>query len=642
MVRQNGKVALGLCLIALVFLVGFALWALPDKAAQINVASDTTSAHFWLNDSLVFANDTCVVASWQVEGVRSLRFNDAGVIGADHRSLCTSTATLELELPDGTEQSLTLTRDVVFELLPARLIIAFSVVLLVSAALFAPQTRHLFISDSSRVGQALPPKGMLLAACTIVLMGIALRTDFLSAPMRTDEAWTFNEFVSAPLAQSLISYRAANNHPLHTFLAHLSYLTFGGEPWALRLPAFFAGILIIPLTLRVGASWYGRYSGLLAAGLVAASSHLVAYSTNARGYTLVTACFLGLLWLAPKLAKSGKHRHWLIYSILTVAGFYSVPTMLYAFAVVWLWLLLTLLQTPQATRQQGLIRLFFWTGIAGGITLALYAPALLMTLRADQSSLSLSNLKTLTWQAFAEGTTFILRLGWQIWNTDLGAGISALLVLGFVIAVLFHGRVSRQNVSLTPIVLIVSTLLVFVQLGNTYLRLWLFLLPLYFIISAGGIMHLVRWLAGFRLPAQLRLQAHASAAVLIVTVGLSGILALQVHLTRSAVSDGETGIFNEPEEIVNLLQQTLQPTDYVLCSESCHQLRFYLNRVGLSHVELGHSRGQMQNRRVFVVVVDSRQTLDEMYRYGISPDQFQAPVLIHKFPTSALYVTEPL
>ena len=62
---------------------------------------------------------------------------------------------------------------------------------------------------------------------------------------------------------------------------------FGNEVWAIRLPALVAGIALVPATFAFARVLYGRAAGLLAAAFVAASSTLVEYSTNARGYTLV-------------------------------------------------------------------------------------------------------------------------------------------------------------------------------------------------------------------------------------------------------------------------------------------------------------------------------------------------------------------
>ena len=126
--------------------------------------------------------------------------------------------------------------------------------------------------------------------------------------MRVDEAMSFIEFASKPLALGVSYYPAPNNHLFHTVLEHLSFVIFGEHEWALRLPAFLAGVLLIPAAYITARIHYGRNSGLIAATLVAVSSTLILYSTNARGYTLVCLFFLLLLSAAGFLVKTNTVR----------------------------------------------------------------------------------------------------------------------------------------------------------------------------------------------------------------------------------------------------------------------------------------------------------------------------------------------
>ena len=117
----------------------------------------------------------------------------------------------------------------------------------------------------------------------ITAVGIAVRWASLFQPIRYDEAATWIDYASRPLAQSLSDYRFPNNHLLHTLLVHMSAALFGSAPWALRLPAFVAGILVVPLTWAAGRALYSPSAGLLSAALAATSASLTLYSTNARG-----------------------------------------------------------------------------------------------------------------------------------------------------------------------------------------------------------------------------------------------------------------------------------------------------------------------------------------------------------------------
>ena len=117
----------------------------------------------------------------------------------------------------------------------------------------------------------------------------------LFQPIRYDEAATWIDYASQPLAQALSDYRFPNNHLFHTLLVHVSAALFGDSPWALRIPAFVAGVLVVPLVWAVGRALYSQSAGLISAALAATSASLTLYSTNARGYTMLCCLTLAAL-----------------------------------------------------------------------------------------------------------------------------------------------------------------------------------------------------------------------------------------------------------------------------------------------------------------------------------------------------------
>src|SRR5262249_38761495 len=156
---------------------------------------------------------------------------------------------------------------------------------------------------------------------------------------RFDEASSFNRYVQFPFYICVSNYSAPNNHVFYTLLARFSYLIFGNEPWALRLPAFLAGIILIALCYAVIRDMYGRAAGLFAAAMTASSSILIEYSTNARGYTVTAVLFLGMLWLAQFLLRTANPFAWVLFSILGALGLFTVPVMAYPIAAIVLWLM---------------------------------------------------------------------------------------------------------------------------------------------------------------------------------------------------------------------------------------------------------------------------------------------------------------
>jgi len=116
-----------------------------------------------------------------------------------------------------------------------------------------------------------------------------------------DEAYTFIHFASREFKHILADYSAPNNHIFHTILVGISYRLFGGQAWALRLPAFIAGCLIVPAMYITTRRFFSSAQALAASALIAVMPWFITYSVNARGYTmlilfaLLLANFAGIL-----------------------------------------------------------------------------------------------------------------------------------------------------------------------------------------------------------------------------------------------------------------------------------------------------------------------------------------------------------
>ncbi|MEZ5365662.1 MAG: glycosyltransferase family 39 protein [Bryobacterales bacterium] len=156
----------------------------------------------------------------------------------------------------------------------------------------------------------------------IILAGVVIRLIHLGAPMRYDEAYTFNSYVyaePAPYSGRLL----ANNHVLHSIAsASLNDAVVGDAPWAIRLPAFLAGVLLIPAIYLLLARFASAEAALVATGLTAASPPLVAYSVNARGYTLVALLFLGLAAVTLELQRRDDRALWAYFVLFATAGLF--------------------------------------------------------------------------------------------------------------------------------------------------------------------------------------------------------------------------------------------------------------------------------------------------------------------------------
>ena len=210
----------------------------------------------------------------------------------------------------------------------------------------------------------------------ITLLAAATRGFYLAQPMLHDEAYTFIAFASRPLLPAISDYALPNNHIFHTLLVYLAYHLLGNQPWIIRLPAFVAGVAIVPLAYAAGAIFYNRKAGLLSAGIVAAAPLLINYSANARGYTLVCALTLCAAALAAYVKDHRNRIAWALLALTCALGFYTIPIMLYPAGMLVVWLALSGLFKDIAQDY----RRAFWGYLLGaclllvGLTALLYTP----------------------------------------------------------------------------------------------------------------------------------------------------------------------------------------------------------------------------------------------------------------------------
>ena len=104
---------------------------------------------------------------------------------------------------------------------------------------FRAVVEHLFIAEKE-------PLYIYLILAGITGIGFILRVLDINQSIAYDEAYTFIQYASKPFKYILADYSAPNNHIFHTILMGTTYRLFGAQPWILRLPAFSAGVLMIP------------------------------------------------------------------------------------------------------------------------------------------------------------------------------------------------------------------------------------------------------------------------------------------------------------------------------------------------------------------------------------------------------------
>jgi uncharacterized membrane protein len=502
-----------------------------------------------------------------------------------------------------------------------------------------------------------------LALLFILLTAIALRLAFLNQPMRFDEAFTFLRFASRPLFEGLTTYTEPNNHLFHTLLVHISTSIFGDQPWAIRLPALLAGIALVPITYWVTRIYYNASAALLAAGLVATSSVLIEFSTNARGYTLVCCFFLLLLGLAFSLIFSPRpegegpgvrglyYRTWLLFALLGALGIYTVPTMLYPLGVVTTWLILSIIVEYSGSQRRRLLA--YTVGslcLCAIITVLLYLPVIVVS--GANSLLDNRYVQPVPREYFPLQLRALVERIVYLWHRDLPAPVPWLLLVGALLSLVMHHRLTRYAVPLllAAVLFLVPALLIRPIVG--FPRTWLFLLPLYLMSASAGLMYLCETVGHFVgatltgvnpdsprkdgfLPLSIRWRGVRHIIVLLTLV-----LALAVLSAQSILASEETGALFGAQSFALMIEDRLQPGDGILALRPADApLEYYFRLNGITAPAI--NTDLLPSRRLFVIVYERASTLGgTLSQVNLSFANYGPPHLLLRIEPVTLYLIE--
>jgi len=147
-------------------------------------------------------------------------------------------------------------------------------------------------------------------------------------------------FKPVPWRDTFFAYDTPNNHVFHNVLARLSNAVWhaadgaGGLPfkeWALRLPAFLAGLATLVVSALLLKDLAMPWAGVLGAWLLALHPWFGKYAAEARGYTLVMAfvCSAVLFWRRALL--TGRWLWWALFAITQALSLWTWPGALFFF-----------------------------------------------------------------------------------------------------------------------------------------------------------------------------------------------------------------------------------------------------------------------------------------------------------------------
>jgi len=428
---------------------------------------------------------------------------------------------------------------------------------------------HLFLREKDA-----PYLFLILGAITLI--GFALRMLDINKSIAYDEAYTFIHFASRPFRHILADYSAPNNHIFHTILVGIAYRLLGGQAWVLRLPAFTAGILMIPAMYLTARRFFSAAQALAAAGLVAVIPVFSDYSVNGRGYTMLMLFALLLANFAGILVARPSRPALIAYTITSALGFYTIPIFLYPWAGISLWVFVTYLFAREV-RSEKVRRLGVFLGtcmLAGLLTMILYLPVIIFG-SGLASIIGNEIVQPMSWPAFLENLDPRMTNTWAKWMIGISPAIEYLFLGGFLLSLIFYWKVSNQKLPLQFFLVLAVAILLVLQRVTPTPRIWLYLEAFYLMFAAAGLIWLadalIRRLAG---PGERML---AFAILLVFSGAFAGILIERQQ--NPAYSDRD----RLPEEYAaDYLAEHLKPEDTIVATAPVDiQTAYYLSLRGI-------------------------------------------------------------
>jgi hypothetical protein len=476
----------------------------------------------------------------------------------------------------------------------------------------------------------------LLSIGLVIIVGIFLRIFYLFAAIRIDEAGVFIFLSSKPLIVSLFSYPFPGHHVFYTIMVNILHNLLGDQVWVMRLPALIAGILLIPATYLLFRVISNNLAALFSSALVAVSSPLIEFSTNARGYTTITFIFVILLLLIYYLSANRNIFGWAIFILLSSIGFYTVTIFLIPFGILISWYILLIMYKSKKFEYINDVGLAVI--ITGLLTFILYLPIIVV----NGSGIILSNeyVISMPLMLFIKGLGSMVSSTWASWNQNIQPTITYLIAFGFII---FLSTIKYANEELRALVistLLFISILLFIKRVNPWPRIWLFLIPIYFGLACTGLSYVIE-----------KINWHRLSLSIIISMVFLFAISRSIILSNSIFNSDNGGqLLVDGEEITKYIKEHVKLKDdkvFVVNLTYRSPMLYYFRMYDLpenyllryNSMENEEFRNEMKN----LIVIEVDNVLKEKKEMvledaKVNIHDFQSSVLLRKFKVSSLYL----
>ena len=239
--------------------------------------------------------------------------------------------------------------------------------------------RFVFIGLRIEISE-ISKKDWYLFAVVFSLATIVKAYYFYSQPITNDEAFTFINYVNPGFAASLSYYNLTNNHILHSLLCNVFNLLPVSPVYTLRIASFIVGAVTLIVVFILFRKLLSNKAAFFAFLFFSFVPPIIQYGFLARGYSLILLFTTISTFVLFELVHDNKNRkkHWLIFIISSVLGFYSIPIYLYVFVSHFVFYFIYLVRVSDDIIRN-LKELVVISAIIGLLVIVLYSPIVLVS-----------------------------------------------------------------------------------------------------------------------------------------------------------------------------------------------------------------------------------------------------------------------
>lgn len=290
-----------------------------------------------------------------------------------------------------------------------------------------------------------------------------------------DEVWTFLYFTRHPPFIAISTYPAPNNHVLFSFISSILYNLGFSSLWALRLPVFLTGSLTSLLFWFFTKEYFGKTTAFISLSFFAFCLPFSFYSVYGRGYIFIILFTLIAIWALLKLMEAPKNNYYFITLLgAIVLGFYSIPTFLYVYILLLMFVLFFSFKTKEIQVFLAFFKVSCWAAIG---VVVLYSPILMVygvrdALLKNTSQLVIQDSLELL-HGFPEYINEVV--GFWGGNKYIGWLIGIGIIIWAVVYARNVGMAMKKNIAaLSGIGLLLPLLFYFIQGVKIPARVWSF------------------------------------------------------------------------------------------------------------------------------------------------------------------------